>query len=63
VTDHKIGILELAAVGDDGVPSMCWSELDTGERHRNAELINVRVGKLVETQVYRDGRRVAAWPS
>jgi hypothetical protein len=31
------------------------SELNTGERHRNAELINVRVGKLVEIQVYCDG--------
>jgi hypothetical protein len=30
-------------------------ELNTGERHRNAELINVRVDKLVETQLYCDG--------
>jgi hypothetical protein len=55
MADHKIGILELAAVGDDGVLSMCGSELNTGERHRNAELINARVGKLVETQVHCHG--------
>ena len=49
-------ILELAAVSDDGVFVMYEYELKTGERHRNAELITVRDGKLVETQVFFGGR-------
>ncbi len=31
-------------------------ELKTGERHRNAEFITVRGGKLVETQMLFGGR-------
>lgn len=49
-------ILELAAVSDDGVFIMYEYELKTGERHRNAEFITVRGGKLVETQVFFGGR-------
>ena len=49
-------ILELAHVSDDGVFVMYEYELKTGERHRNAELITVRGGKLVETQVFFGGR-------
>ncbi len=49
-------ILELAAVGDDGVFIMFEYELKTGERHRNAEFTTVRGGKLVETKVFFGGR-------
>ena len=49
-------ILELAAVSDDGVFVMYEYELRPGERHRNAEFITVRGGKLVETQVFFGGR-------
>lgn len=49
-------ILELAAVSDDGVFIMYEYELMTGARHRNAEFITVRGGKLVETQVFFGGR-------
>jgi len=49
-------IIELAAVIDDGVFIMDEYELETGERHRNAEFITVRGGKLVETQVFFGGR-------
>ncbi len=31
-------------------------ELKTGERHRNAEFITLRGGKLVETRVFFGGR-------
>ncbi len=49
-------ILELVAVGDDGVFIMYEYELKTGDRHRNAEFSTVRGGKLVETQVFFGGR-------
>ena len=49
-------ILQLAAVDGDGVFILYEYELKTGERHRNAEFITVRDGKLVETQVFFGGR-------
>ncbi|MGH9917695.1 MAG: nuclear transport factor 2 family protein [Nitrososphaerales archaeon] len=49
-------ILELANSGEDGVFILYEYELKTGERHRNAEFINVRDGKLIETQVFFGGR-------
>ena len=48
-------ILELVP-GDDGVFVLYEYELKTGERHRNAEFITVRDGKLVETQVFFGGQ-------
>ncbi|MGE5292711.1 MAG: nuclear transport factor 2 family protein [Micromonosporaceae bacterium] len=49
-------ILELTAAGDDGVFIMYEYELKTGERHRNAEFITVRDGRLAEVQVFFGGR-------
>jgi len=49
-------ILELATAGTHGVFIMYEYELKTGGRHRNTELITVRDGKLVETQVFFGGR-------
>jgi ketosteroid isomerase-like protein len=48
--------LELVGVGEDNVFILYEYELTTGERHRNAELITVRDGQLVETQVFFGGR-------
>lgn len=49
-------IKELTSAGDDGVFVMYEYELKTGERHRNTELITVRDGQIVETQVFFGGR-------
>ena len=48
-------ILELVP-GERGVFVLYEYELKTGERHRNTELITVRQGKLVETQVFFGGQ-------
>ncbi len=48
-------ILELVSAGTNGVFIMYEYMLKTGERHRNAEFITVRNGKLVETQVFFGG--------
>ena len=49
-------ILELVSVGEDGVFILYEYELKAGERHRNAEFITVRHGRLAETQVFFGGR-------
>lgn len=49
-------ILHLVDVGADAVVVVYEYELSTGERYRNAELITVRGGQLVETQVFFGGR-------
>ena len=49
-------ILELVSAGEDGVFILYEYELKSGERHRNAEFITVRHGRLVETQVFFGGR-------
>ncbi len=48
-------ILELVGAGEDGVFILYEYELETGERHRNAEFITIRDGRLVETQVFFGG--------
>ncbi len=48
-------ILEVVDNGADGVFILYEYELKTGERHRNVEFINVREGRLVETQVFFGG--------
>jgi ketosteroid isomerase-like protein len=48
-------ILELVGAGEDGVFILYQYELQTGERHRNAEFITVRHDQLVETQVFFGG--------
>jgi ketosteroid isomerase-like protein len=55
-------ILELVPASGDGVFILYEYELETGERHRNAEHITVRDGRLVETQVFFGGR-VASPPT
>ena len=49
-------ILELVSTGSGGVFILYEYELKTGARHRNAEFITVRDGRLVETQVFFGGR-------
>lgn len=49
-------LLELVSVGAGGVFILYEYELASGERFRNAELITVRDGQLVETQVFFGGR-------
>jgi ketosteroid isomerase-like protein len=48
-------ILELVGAGEDSVFILYQYELQTGERHRNAEFITVRDNQLVETQVFFGG--------
>jgi ketosteroid isomerase-like protein len=48
--------LELVAAGRDGVVILYEYELKTGERHRNAEFLTVRDGRLAEAQVFFGGR-------
>jgi ketosteroid isomerase-like protein len=48
-------IYVVPAAGDD-VFAMYEYELTTGERHRNTELLTVRGGRVVETQVFFGGR-------
>jgi ketosteroid isomerase-like protein len=49
-------ILALVPANDDSVFLLYEYELTTGERYRNTELITVRNGRLVETQVFFGGR-------
>jgi ketosteroid isomerase-like protein len=48
-------ILDVAPAADDGVFVLYEYELESGECFRNAELLTVRSGKLVETQVFFGG--------
>jgi len=48
-------ILDVAPAADDGVFVLYECELESGERFRNTELLTVRDGKLVETQVFFGG--------
>jgi ketosteroid isomerase-like protein len=47
-------LLDLVESGDD-VFVLYEYELETGDRHRNAEVITVRDGRIVETQVFFGG--------
>ena len=49
-------IVELVAVGADGVFMLYEYELHDGARYRNVEHITVRDEQLVETQVFFGGR-------
>jgi len=49
-------MLYVVPAGDDDVFAMYEYELTTGERHRNVELLTVREGQVVETQVFFGGR-------
>jgi ketosteroid isomerase-like protein len=49
-------LLELVSAGADGVFILYEYELKTGERHRNAEYLTVRDGRIVEIQVFFGGR-------
>ncbi|MFJ9616261.1 nuclear transport factor 2 family protein [Streptomyces noursei] len=49
-------ILDAVPFGGDQVFVRYAYELTTGERHRNVEVMTVRDGRLVETQVYFGGR-------
>ena len=49
-------LLHVTATEGDEVFVMYEYELKSGERHRNAELITVRDGQVVETQVFFGGR-------
>jgi ketosteroid isomerase-like protein len=53
-TDHRV--LALVSAGDDDVFLLYEYELESGERFRNTEVITVRDGRLVETQVFFGGR-------
>ncbi len=48
-------LLEVVETGNGGVFVMYEYVLLTGERHRNTELIALRDGRLVETQVFFGG--------
>lgn len=48
-------ILRTVDAGDDSVFILYEYELKAGARHRNAEYITVRDGRLVETQVFFGG--------
>ncbi len=49
-------ILDVTSAGDGGVFLLYEYELVGGGRYRNTELITVRDGRLVETQVFFGGR-------
>lgn len=49
-------ILQIVDAGGDGVFVLYEYELKTGERHRNAEFITVRDGRIVEIQVFFGGQ-------
>lgn len=50
-------LLQVAPIPDsDHVFVLYEYELQTGERYRNTELITVRDGKIIETQVFFGGR-------
>ena len=46
----------LAITGDDVFVMYEYQVRDTGERYRNAELLTVRAGRIVEAQVFFGGR-------
>ena len=48
-------LLRVAAATDEDVFVMYEYELRTGPRHRNAELISVRDGQIIEIQVFFGG--------
>lgn len=48
--------LHLTAIDDRTVLAVYEYELRDGARHRNAELLTVRDGRIVETQVFFGGR-------
>jgi ketosteroid isomerase-like protein len=47
---------QVAATGDDVFIMYEYELAETGERYRNAELLTVREGKIVEAQVFFGGR-------
>jgi len=49
-------IVHVVPADDDGAFAMYEYQLKTGERHRNVELLTVRDGRVVETQVFFGGR-------
>lgn len=46
----------LAVAGDDVFVMYEYQLRETGERYRNAELLTVRDGRIVEAQVFFDGK-------
>jgi ketosteroid isomerase-like protein len=48
-------MVHVVPADDDGVFAMYEYQLKTGERHRNVELLTVRDGRVVETQVFFGG--------
>ena len=58
-TAHRFAYQELkrvAAAGDDVFIMYEYQLRETGERYRNAELLTVREGRIVEAQVFFGGR-------
>jgi ketosteroid isomerase-like protein len=58
-TADRFGYQELqrvASTGDDVFVMYEYQMRDTGERYRNAELLTVRDGRIVEAQVFFGGR-------
>ena len=53
---HAHEVLALISANEDDVFLLYEYELASGERYRNTELITVRDGQLVETQVFFGGR-------
>jgi ketosteroid isomerase-like protein len=53
-TSHEL--LEVVPTDGDDVFVLYEYELEGGQRHRNAELITVRDGRITETQVFFGGR-------
>jgi ketosteroid isomerase-like protein len=49
-------VLRTAETGDDVFVMYEYELRESGERYRNAELITVRDGRIVETQVFFGGR-------
>jgi ketosteroid isomerase-like protein len=49
-------LLEVVPTDGDDVFVLYEYELEGGQRHRNAELITVRDGRITETQVFFGGR-------
>jgi ketosteroid isomerase-like protein len=52
--DHEL--LEVVPTDGDDVFVLYEYELEGGQRHRNAEVITVRDGRITETQVFLGGR-------
>jgi ketosteroid isomerase-like protein len=52
--DHQL--LEVVPTDGDDVFVLYEYELEGGQRHRNAEVITVRDGRITETQVFFGGR-------